>query len=145
VFSTGLDNQLADTPMNGWNRLFVVVAVCWIVVAPFFVARGANDPVDQRFRSCSDIAYNRYGSSSSPQLNMDTYTAEEDRCLAVYARDVIVLPVVLGAMVGVGDRTLGLVAWGSIVIPLALLWIIGWIVGRLVSWVVAGFRQNPRR
>jgi hypothetical protein len=76
---------------------------------------------------------------------METYRVERDRCLAGYVRDVIVVPGVLTAMVGVGDRTLGLIAWGFIVIPLALLWIIGWIVGRVVSWVAAGFRQKPQR
>jgi hypothetical protein len=123
----------------------VVIAVCWTAAAPFFVAGSANDPIEQMFRMCFDRAYNRYGSSSSPELNMDTYTAEADRCLAAYSQKHVTLAVVLPAMVGVGDRTLGLMAWGFIVIPPALLWIIGWIVGRVVCWIVAGFRQKPQR
>jgi len=28
--------------MNGWNRLFVIVAVCWALVAPFLVMADVN-------------------------------------------------------------------------------------------------------
>jgi hypothetical protein len=40
-------------------------------------------------------------------------------------------PKVLCAMVGQGARRLGLVAWGSILIPSALLWIIAWSLARI--------------
>ena len=127
--------------MNGWNRLFVVGAVCWLAASPFFLAANANGSVDLVFKSCSDTAYRLYGSSDSRQLNMDRYKVEQGRCLNAYTRDFISLPKVLQAMVGAGDRTLGLVAWGFILLPPALLWIVGWIVGRTVSWVAAGFRR----
>jgi hypothetical protein len=44
-------------------------------------------------------------------------------------------------MIGTGDWKLGAVAWGFIIIPLALLWIVAWGVGRVVRWVAAGFRR----
>jgi hypothetical protein len=31
--------------MNGWNRLFVVVAVWWAVAAPFWLVAENNDPL----------------------------------------------------------------------------------------------------
>jgi hypothetical protein len=31
--------------MNGWNRLFVVIAVLWAIVAPFWLLDGVNKPV----------------------------------------------------------------------------------------------------
>ena len=33
--------------MTGWNRLFVVIAVCWALVAPFLLMAEANGPLDR--------------------------------------------------------------------------------------------------
>jgi hypothetical protein len=93
------------------------------------------------FNSCSDLAYQLYGSSSSRQLDMDRYRVERDKCLASYARDIISVPGTFGAMIGAGDWKLGGAAWGFILIPLALLWIVGWGVGRVAYWIAAGFRR----
>jgi hypothetical protein len=46
-----------------------------------------------------------------------------------------------GAMISAGDWKLGGVAWGVILIPLALTWIVGSGVGRVVHWVAAGIRR----
>jgi hypothetical protein len=73
--------------MNGWNRLFVVVAVVWALVAPFLVWAVANQPVKQVQRMCTDAAYNTYGTSSSPHLDMERYSAEVDKCMSAYVRD----------------------------------------------------------
>ena len=54
------------------------------------------------------------------------------------------LPQLFSAMIGVGDRKLALVAWGTFLIPLCLLWVLGWGFGRIVRWVAAGFRQERR-
>lgn len=51
--------------MNGWNRLFVVILVCWVLVAPFLLMAEANRPVEQSQYLCSDTAYRFYGSSDS--------------------------------------------------------------------------------
>jgi hypothetical protein len=129
--------------MNGWNRIFVVLAVVWAIVAPFWVQVESNRPVDASFSRCSDVAYQRYGSSGSKQLDMDKYKAERDKCSEAFVRDFVSLPATYAAMVGFGDWKVGGVAWGVIVIPLALLWIVAWGLGRLVLWVVAGFRRTP--
>jgi hypothetical protein len=55
--------------------------------------------------------------------------------------DFVSLPKLLSAMAGQGKRQLGLVARGFIVIPLALLWIVAWGLGRIAYWVAAGFRR----
>ena len=60
-------------------------------------------------------------------------------CVDRYVRDSVNVLKVLGAMVGAGDRTLGLVSWGFILIPLVLLWIISWGVGSIAIWVWGGF------
>jgi hypothetical protein len=127
--------------MNGWNRLFVVVAVVWALVAPFLLMAESNKPVYEISSMCGNAAYELYGSSSSRQLNMDRYRAEVAKCTETFVRNFVSLPVVLSAMIGAGDWRLGGVAWGFILIPLALLWIVGWSVGRVVLWIAAGFRR----
>jgi len=52
------------------------------------------------------------------------------------------IPKIFGAMIGIGDTTLGLVAWGFILIPLALLWGVSWVLSRVVRWVAAGFLRR---
>jgi hypothetical protein len=127
--------------MNGWNRLFVVVAVVWALVAPFLLVAENNKPAERMFSMCSDLAYQLYGSSSSSKLDMDRYRAEEAKCLQALVPGLIGVPGTLGAMIGAGDWRTGAVAWGFILIPLALLWIVVWGVGRVVRWVAAGFRR----
>jgi hypothetical protein len=136
-----VSDRIPRIDMNGWNRLFVVVAVVWTLVAPFLLVAENNKPAERMFSSCSDVAYQLYGSSSSRQLDMDRYRAEEAKCSATLVRGLVGLPETFGAMFGAGDWKLGGVAWGFIIIPLALLWIIAWSVGRVVHWVAAGFRR----
>ena len=129
--------------MNGWNRLFVVVAVVWALVAPFLLMAESNKPVHSMHSLCTDTAYQLYGSSSSSKLEMNRYRTEVAKCSEAFVRDFTSVPGIFGAMIGAGNWTLGLVAWGFIVIPMALLWIVAWGVGRVVHWVAAGFRQRP--
>jgi hypothetical protein len=133
--------------MNGWNRLFVIVAVVWALVAPFLLVAENNKPAERMFSMCSDLAYQLYGSSSSSKLDMDKYRAEEAKCSEAFVRGIVGVPGIVsvpgtfGAMIGAGDWKLGVVAWGFILIPLALLWIVAWGVARVVHWVAAGFRR----
>jgi hypothetical protein len=136
-----VSDRIPRADKNGWNRLFVVVAVVWALVAPFLLVAENNKPAERLFSLCSDAAYHLYGSSSSSQLDMDRYRAEEAKCSAALVRGLISVPGMFGAMVGAGDWKLGGVAWGFVLIPLALLWIVAWGVGRVVRWVAAGFRR----
>ena len=67
--------------MNGWNRLFVVVAVVWTLVAPFVFVSESNKPADAIYSACSHIVYERYGTGSSPTVDMDRYRTEGAKCL----------------------------------------------------------------
>jgi hypothetical protein len=51
--------------MSGWNRLFVVVAVCWALAAPFWVMTESNSPVHDALLSCGQAAYENYGASDA--------------------------------------------------------------------------------
>jgi hypothetical protein len=93
------------------------------------------------FSMCSDLAYQLYGSSSSSKLDMNRYRAEEAKCSDALVHGLVGVPGTFGAMIGAGDWKLGAVAWGFILIPLALLWIVAWGVGRVVHWVAAGIRR----
>jgi hypothetical protein len=127
--------------MNGWNRIFVVVAVVWALVAPFLLVAENNKPAERMFNSCSDVAYQLYGSSSSRQLDMDRYRAEKTKCLDAFVRNIVSVPETFGAMIGAGDWRLGGLVWGFILIPLALLWLFGWGIGSVTHWIVAGFQR----
>jgi hypothetical protein len=129
--------------MNGWNRLFVVIAVVWAIAAPFLVMESTNSPLPQTFDRCGSAAYQNYGASDSRvRLDMDKYHEEVERCSAAFSRDFVSIQKVFSAMIGIGDRTLGLVAWGFFLIPLCVLWVVGWGLGRIVRWVAAGFSRS---
>jgi hypothetical protein len=108
--------------MNGWNRIFVVAAVVWALVTPFLLIAENNKPAERMFESCSDLAYQLYGSSSSRQPDWNRYQAEKAKCLETFAHNIVSLPGMFAAMIGAGDWRLGGLAWGFILIPLALLW-----------------------
>jgi hypothetical protein len=67
-----------------------------------------------------------------------------DACNRAYARDGVPLSRVLSAMSGGGDRILGLAGWGFLLVPLVLLWVISWSIGRFVNWIAVGFRRLVR-
>jgi hypothetical protein len=129
--------------MNGWNRLFVVTAVVWAIAAPFLVMESTNSPLPQTFDRCGSAAYQSYGDSDARiRLDMDKYHEEVERCSTAFSRDFVSIQKVFSAMIGIGDRTLGLVAWGFFLIPLCVLWVAGWGLGRIVRWVGAGFSRS---
>ncbi len=131
--------------MNLWLRLSVVIAVCWAIVSPLLIAAEANRRPELALHDCTDFAYQRYGASDSPQFDLKRYIAEADGCNRAYARDGVPLSRVLSAMSGSGDRILGLAGWGFLLVPLGLLWIISWGVGRLANWIAPGFRRLVQR
>jgi len=90
---------------------------------------------------CSDTAYQRFGSSSSAQLDMDRYRREMDRC-SEHLKQLVGVNTVVGAMFGMGELATGAIMWGFILVPLALLWLICWGIGRTVIWVAAGFSRR---
>jgi hypothetical protein len=119
-----------------------VVAVLWAIAAPFILMAETNRPVHQVFDLCGDVAYRNYGASDSQiRLDMDKYQQEVNRCLASFSRDFVGIEKLFSALLGIGDRTLGLVAWGFILIPLCVLWVVGWGFGRIGRWVAAGFSR----
>jgi hypothetical protein len=128
--------------MSGWNRLFVVVAVCWALVAPFGLLHELNLSVFKALDDCGRTAYLNYGATDSRvRLDLDQHDAEVKQCSARFSSDFLTPPKLADAMVGLGDGTLGLIGWGLILIPLALLWLGGWAVGKTFRWVAAGFRR----
>ena len=131
----------APAHMNGWNRLFVVVVVVWMLVAPFLFVSESNKPADTMYSACDHIAYDHYVSDKR-NPDWDQYKAEGVKCLEAFGRRAINLPGTLDAMIGAGDWKLGGAAWGFIVIPLALLWLVGWGLGSLVQWIATGFRRQ---
>ena len=131
--------------MNRCSRLSVMIVVAfWAVVSPLVVSTEANRGPELSFQYCTDSAYQQYGSSDSPRFDINKYLVEIDTCSRTYAREGVRFPRVLHAMVGADDRVLGLAGWGFMLVPPALLWIVSWVIGRIVIWVAAAFRGLER-
>ncbi len=74
--------------MNGWNRLFVVVAVCWALVVPFLVMTEVNRPVEAIFNLCTTAAYENYGTGDARvRADMDKYRSERDECISAWSHN----------------------------------------------------------
>jgi hypothetical protein len=119
----------------------MIVVAFWAVVSPLVVSTEANRGPELSFQYCTDSAYQQYGSSDSPRFDINKYLAEIDTCSRTYAREGVRFPRVLRAMVGADDRVLGLAGWGFMLVPPALLWIVSWVIGRIVIWVAAAFSR----
>ena len=122
-----------------WNRLFAVIAVCWAIVSPSLLAVEADRRPELARRDCTETSYSLYGAIDSPRFDVNRYAAEADACNRSYNRDSVRFPQVLSAMVGRGDRILGLAAWGLLLIPLGFLSVISWGIRRFVNWIRVGF------
>jgi hypothetical protein len=122
--------------MSGWNRIFVVVAVVWALVAPFLLVTENNRPAE---RISAHAVTLRTNSTALAVRDSSTWINIEQR--KAFVRNIVSVPGTFGAMIGAGDWRLAGVAWGFILIPLALLWIVGWGLGRVVHWIAAGFRR----
>jgi hypothetical protein len=129
--------------MSGWNRLFILVAICWAVVAPFWIRAETNAPIEQTYRACSWAAYELYGSSTSRLLDMNKHDAEEAKCREEL-RGLVGINTLFNALIGKDDPKhpkLSAGLWIVILVPLALLWVGGWGLGRVVRWVAGGFQR----
>jgi hypothetical protein len=122
-----------------WNRLFAVISVCWAIVSPLLLAAEADRRPELARRDCTETSFRLYGATDSPRFDVNRYAAEADACNRSYNSDSVRLPEVLSAMVGRGDRILGLAAWGSLLIPLGFLLVISWGIRRFVNWIRVGF------
>jgi hypothetical protein len=122
-----------------WNRLFAVISVCWAIVSPLLLAAEADRRPELARRDCTETSFRLYGATDSPRFDVNRYAAEADACSRSYHSDSVRLPEVLGAMVGRGDRILGLAAWGLLLIPLGFLLVISWGIRRFVNWIRVGF------
>jgi hypothetical protein len=130
-----------------WNRLFAVIAVCWAIVSPLLLAAEADRRPELARRDCTETSYRLYGATDSPHFDLNTYAAEAEACNRSYNSDSVRLPKVLSAMVGRGDRILGLAAWGLLLIPLGFLLVISWGIRRFVNWIrvfFAGWTRNRK-
>jgi hypothetical protein len=104
---------------------------------PILLMLDANRAVEETQTLCAHTAYELYGSSSSPRLDLAKYDSETRKCLDAFVQNFVTPTRMLSVMFGLREREIGLFAWGVILVPLALLWVIGWVVG----WVAAGFRN----
>jgi hypothetical protein len=111
--------------MSRSNRIFVVVVVAWAIVVPFLLAANANAPVEAMISRCTDVA----------QLNCSA---------SLFAHDFVSVPTIFGSMIGLWEWKRGAITWLFVLIPLPLLWLVGWSLSLIVFGIVAD-RPNSHR
>jgi hypothetical protein len=122
--------------LSGWNRLFIVVAIGWALVAPWLLIFQGNEPVERLYRMCAESAYRNYGASDSLiRLDRTKYHAELDKCSSDLQRRYLGIDKLGAALIGIGDSRVSLIVWGFILIPPALVWpSVGPSAGLLCGW-----------
>ncbi len=127
---------------SGWNRLFLVISVLWAIGAPIWVMVDTNDSTGKVYQMCLNSAYKNYDVGGYTP-NTTKYDATKSECLHSFERQFIppqrLLAMLLGNDPGPGGYGFALL-WGVILVPIALLWLIGGGTVRTVRWIAAGFR-----
>jgi hypothetical protein len=98
--------------MSRWSRIFAVVAVVWAIVAPILLTANANAPVEALISRCNDVV----------RLN----------CSGLFVHDFVSVLTVFGSMIGLWEWKRGAITWLFVLIPLLLLWLVGWSLSRIV-------------
>ncbi len=107
--------------MNGWKRIFVVIAIVWTIAVPFLLAANANAPVEAIISRCNDVA--------------------RLYCSGLFVHDFVSVPTIFGSMIGLWEWKRGAITWLFVLMPLPLLWLVCWSLSRIVFWIVAGFQR----
>ena len=107
--------------MNGWKRIFVVIAIVWTIAVPFLLAANANAPVEAIISRCNDVA--------------------RLYCSGLFVHDFVSVPTIFDSMIGLWEWKRGAITWLFVLMPLPLLWLVCWSLSRIVFWIVAGFQR----
>jgi len=122
--------------MSGWQRIGVVISVLWLLAVPSYVIISSNQFADAYYKGCLDLAY-RTRLNSAKELNaaiQDCSTTRSELAVTpTKALKVLLLEKNYGE---------GLAAWAALLLPIALLWIIGGIVFGTVRWLARSFRTR---
>jgi hypothetical protein len=119
--------------MSGWQRLGIALSVLWAVVVPLWLVADTNTRANQNFVSCLVFA----GSVSDGYTDADK-REQVDRKMSDDCRHTFLASTVSLSQV-VADRE---VMGYMIGIPVATLWLIGWIVIGTSRWIGRGFKQQ---
>jgi hypothetical protein len=122
--------------MSGWQRIGVVISVLWLLAVPSYVIISSHQFADAYYKGCLDLAY-RTRLNSAGELNAATQDCSTTRSeLAVTSTKA------LKVLLLEKHYSEGLVAWAALLLPIALLWIIGGIVLGTVRWLARSFRAR---
>jgi hypothetical protein len=136
---------------SGWSRLFVVIAALWTVFVPIYFMVSSNNSASASYSSCYSLAYSTWGPGSSI-ANDAKLQARLDECSRSFESSSMPYTKVLAALFplpspdanapprNADDILLTKVLWGFILVPIALLWIVGGGIIRTVRWIAAGFK-----
>jgi len=114
----------------------VVISVLWLLAVPSYVIISSNQFADAYHKGCLDLAY-RTRSNSAEELN----AAIQD-CSTTRSELAVTPTKALKVLLLEKHYSEGLVAWAALLLPIALLWIIGGIVLGTVRWLARSFRAR---
>jgi hypothetical protein len=141
-YPTAYDPTPKVSKKSGWNRLFVVISVLWAIGAPIYTMVEANNSTSEIYRMCYSSAYTRYGPGGYAGADEAKFQTAKAQCGYNFDRAFMapqkLIDILLGGQ-GPGPNSTAIL-WGIILVPLALLWLIGGITIRTVRWVAAGFK-----
>jgi len=127
---------------SGWNRLFVVISVLWAIGAPIYAMVDINRSAGNLFGMCYSSAYKTYGAGGYLGADETKLQTAEAHCRRDLDRVAMPPQKLLDVLLGKGPEQYGFaILWGVILVPIALLWLIGGATIGTVRWVAAGFQR----
>ncbi len=130
----------APIKKSGWQRLGVVISVLWAVGAPIYAMVDTNHRAGENYGHCYSIAYKTYG--PGPTANETRLQIAEAECRRALDSAAMPPQKLLDVLLGKGSEPGGAaILWGIILVPIALLWLIGGTIIGTVRWVATGFRR----
>ena len=108
--------------MSGWQRIGVAISILWFVGLPLYVISGTNGRAQSDYLDCM-ISTHGYSD-----------LAAANSCAHVYDISVVYFSKVFFENPDAGW------AWGAILVPIALLWIVGDAILGTLRWVGRGLK-----
>jgi hypothetical protein len=118
--------------MSGWLRIGVALGVLWIIGFPCYLVISTNSQASSAYLECIHGAAHQT-SDRAPQ----TLKNEQKPCTRM--RDASTVSFA-GLFLDTGPYSISSLLWAIMLIPVAVLWIVGSIVIIALRWIGRGFR-----
>ena len=124
--------------MSGWQRIGVVISALWLIGLPSYLLIETNLRADNRYNACRAGSFqlaSEWAKSGKRDLADAEDRAAHEKCSDAAS---YFTPSDLARTLVAGNFETA-VAWTLLLLPIALVWLIGGIVFGTVRWVRRGF------